>query len=81
MPPRTPDEIELNRIHRLIGLFAISVIFLAITMIASRQGGPAVSAWLTWAFALLGLASLGGWIFLAARRVERMESLRRKLLP
>ena len=59
MPPRTPDEIELNRIHRLIGLFAISVVFLLITWIAGRQGGPAVSVWLTGAFAVLGLASLG----------------------
>lgn len=80
MPPRTPDETATRRIHNLIGLFAVSVFFFFVAWMAGRTSAAGASPLLLWLFGLLAAASLGGWIFLASRRVEQTRSLVDKLM-
>lgn len=80
MPPRTPDELAQQRIHNLIGLFAVSVFFFFVAWLAGRGDTGRGAPLLLWLFGLLAVLSLGGWIFLSSRRVAQTSSLVDKLM-
>lgn len=70
MPPRTPEDTTNRRINNLIGLFAVSVFFFVVSWLLARGSSNPASPLLLWFFALLGGASLAGWILLSYRRLE-----------
>lgn len=53
--------------NNFAGLFIVAVVFFAVTIAVNRHSPSAAVGTLLWLFALIGLAALGGWTFLALK--------------